>query len=400
MRVTNASTYRNFTASVNSVHLSLNRSMNKVSSGEQYENAAESPLAYYEGKRIDNRFQDAETKKTLLKDVQNRIYQQELGVRNIQTLLSEAKNHVQYANTATTTDTALDTTKSALLQKAHEVVNSLNTQYENFYVYGGNDVSTPPFSLSEDYDPQDQNRLIGLTLTYRHKFSDEETPTEFQMQLSKQADGSYGFTLLGGNDSSGNPLGTTEQLVKAMKEQGRVDIGYGSIQDKSTLLDTYTGGMNVLTGVTSDAIRNWKETAGDGTANAADSDGDVMDHLNNGPLALIGRSVLAISEYLDSGKTDRGEMSKVLGDTITDMTVTEHSLSSFYADLGNKYRLIDNMDERLGQLMDSLKIQYKEKLGADPYESIMEMYNNNYAYNAALQVGSRLMSSSLFDFMG
>lgn len=93
-------------------------------------------------------------------------------------------------------------------------------------------------------------------------------------------------------------------------------------------------------------------------------------------------------------------MNQVLSNTITDMTVTEHSLSGFYADLGNKYRLIDDMDDRLGDLMNSLKVQYKDKLGADPYESIMEMYNNNYAYNSALQVGSKLMGSSLFDFVG
>ena len=191
MRVTNASTYRNFTTAVNNVHLKLNKSMDKISSGEQYENAAANPLAYYEGKRIDDQYLDTINKKSLLKDVQNRIYQQELGVRNIQTRLSEAKNNVQYANTATTTDTALDTTKSALLQEMHEMVNSLNTQYENFYVYGGNDVSTPPFSLSAD----------GSTLTYSHTFPGETTATVFEMTLSEDPNnpGSYKYELKDAN---------------------------------------------------------------------------------------------------------------------------------------------------------------------------------------------------------
>lgn len=389
MRVTNASTYRNFTTAVNNVHLKLNKSMDKISSGEQYENAAANPLAYYEGKVIDNQYLDTINKKNLLKDVQNRIYQQELGIRNIQTRLSEAKNNVQYANTATTTDTALDTTKSALLQKMHEMVNSLNTQYQNFYVYGGNDVSTPPFSLSAD----------GSTLTYSHTFPGESNATVFKMELKEDSNnpGSYKYELLSGNDPSGNPLGTEKQLVEAMSEQGRIDIGYGTISDRQTLLDTYTGGMNVLTGITSDAIlTTWngtKDPQGKG----------VMDYLSEGPLALVGRSVQAIGKYLDDvnggGNADKAAMSKVLSQTITDMSVSEHSLSSFYSDLGNKYRLIDNLDERLGDLKISLETQYKDKLGADPYESIMEMYNNNYAYNAALQVGSKLMSSSLFDFM-
>lgn len=379
MRVTNAATYRNFTTSVNDVHFALNKSMNKVSSGERYENAAESPVAYYEGNRIDSQYQDTISKKALLKDIQNRIYQQELGVRNVQKLLTDAEDRVLYANTATTTDTALDTTKSALLQDMHEMVNSLNTQYENFYIYGGNDVSTPPFSLSSD----------GMTLTYRHTFPGDSDPTEFQMELVKQADDSYKYELKTGNEAD---------LLRAMKEQGRVDIGYGDIRDHSTLLDTYTGGMNVLTGLTSDAVR-----AGAGAGDPSGDPKTIMDYLSEGPLALVGRSVHAIGEYLEqaetTGSTDRSAMSAVLSNTITDMSVSEHKISSFYADLGNKYRLIDNMDEKLGNLADSLQQQYTDKLGADPYESIMEMYNNNYAYNAALRVGSQLMGSSLFDFM-
>ena len=47
-----------------------------------------------------------------------------------------------------------------------------------------------------------------------------------------------------------------DDLVRAMSEQGRVDIGYGDIRDRETLLDTYTGGLNILTGVNSDAVRS------------------------------------------------------------------------------------------------------------------------------------------------
>ena len=34
-------------------------------------------------------------------------------------------------------------------------------------------------------------------------------------------------------------------ILKAMTEQGRVDIGYGNINNPDTLLDTYTGGLNL-----------------------------------------------------------------------------------------------------------------------------------------------------------
>lgn len=75
MRVTNSSYYRNFTNSINDVHGRLNKSMNKVSSGKAYEKASDNPLAYYEGKKIDNQYQDTLSKLGLITNVKNRLYQ-------------------------------------------------------------------------------------------------------------------------------------------------------------------------------------------------------------------------------------------------------------------------------------------------------------------------------------
>ena len=77
MRVTNNATFRNFSGSVNDVHSRLNKSMNKISSGKAYEKAADNPLAYYEGKKIDNQYLDTLSKLNLIPDVQNRLYQQD-----------------------------------------------------------------------------------------------------------------------------------------------------------------------------------------------------------------------------------------------------------------------------------------------------------------------------------
>lgn len=373
MRVTNTTINRKFTTSANNVHSRLMKSFNKVSSGEEYESAAESPLSYYESRRIDNQYQDVLSKLSLIKDVQNRIYQQELGARDIQETLSKAKNQVQYARTGTTTDTALLTLRDDLLQKEHEVVNSLNMQYQNFYVYGGNDLSTPPFSLSAD----------GKELTFTHTFPGEDQATDFVFELTKGNDGTYAFNLTQGNSND---------LLRAMKEQGRIDIGYGDIRDRSTLLDTFTGGLNLLTGITSDSVRTGQVT-----------ENDVIDALSNSPLGLIGQAVQAINDYdaaPDADKeTARATLHDVLGKTITSMTTTEHLVSTVYSDLGNKYKLLEDTTDSLNLDKQNLTERYSDVWGSDPYAAIMEVYNNQYAYNAALQVGSNLMTSSLFDFM-
>lgn len=398
MRVVNSSMYRNYTSSLNKVHSQLNKSFNKISSSKAYETAADNPLAYYAGKKMDNQHQDAQSKLQLLTDIQNRIYQQELGARDIKSVLSEAKQRVIYARTATSTgESDIRTHKEDLLQKLQLVVNDLNTQYEDFYVYGGNDVNTTPFSMNADMEKME------MTLTYRHTFPGEKEPTEFTMTFKDHdpdGKGDYAFDI----SVDGQPVAEyqgdgkynivdkngMDKVVKAMSEQGRVDIGYGLISDRSTLLDTYTGGLNVLTGLSSDTV----------------IEQDGLERLNKSPFALIGKAALAIQEYEDASHNESDEVSakkakaiETLGQTIEEMSATEQNVTTVYSDLGNKYQLLETMETKLNAFSDSLKEQYKDKLGADPYEAIMEMFNNQYSYNAALQVGSKIMGSSLFDFI-
>lgn len=397
MRVTTAATYRKFTSSVNDVHLNLNKSMNKISSGAAYETAADSPLSYYTGKRIDNQYQDVLSKLTLIKDIDNRLYQQEMGARDIQKLLADGKNQVQYARTATTTgDTDIQTLQQDLIQKTQAMANDLNTQYQDFYVFGGNDISTTPFGLSFESD--------SMTFTYNHTFPGEKTMKTFNFKFAEDTTnpGTYKFDLV---DADGNKLTGTDledaqkDIVKAMSEQGRIDIGYGSIHNRETLLDTYTGGLSVLTGLNSDAVL---ALSNNGTT-PENAWKEIEERLNASPIALTGRAALAIGEYVEKGGSQGGDKDKlddVLAQTIEDMTVTEHRVTTVYTDLGNKSSLLEDTENRLTIVKNSLTEQYKDALGADPYAAILEMYNNQYSYNAALQVGSKLLNSSLFDFIG
>ncbi len=385
MRVTNNATFRNFSGSVNDVHSRLNKSMNKISSGKAYEKAADNPLAYYEGKKIDNQYLDTLSKLNLIPDVQNRLYQQELGVRDIQTRLSKAKGRVEYILTETSNiDPGLvQTTKDELLAFQQTMANDLNAQYRDFYIYGGNDVSTPPFSLSAD----------GMELTYTHKFPGDENATVMTLKMEEQADGSYQYTFSGTNPD-GTAMGedaTLDAIVKAMSEQGRMDIGYGTIYDRETLVDTYTGGFNAITGLSSDSVK------AQAASNPAALKSQIKDLLNESPIGLIAQAVKSIDTYMED--SDRAKFRETLAPVMDKMTASEHRLGTVYSDLGNKYNILGTTEERLGLDKINLTEQYKNKLGADPYDSIINMYAYQQSYTAALKVSSYMYGTSLFDFM-
>lgn len=378
MRVTNSSYYRNFNNSINDVHNMLNKSMNKVSSGKAYETAADNPLAYYEGKKIDNQYQDTLSKLGLLTNVKNRLYQQELGARSIQERLSEAKKKVEYIRSDSNNSDIqiVQTVRDDLLQKQQSMVNDLNGQYQNLYIYGGNDTATTPFTLSED----------GKKLTFSHKFAGDNDVTEMVMTLSEDT-GKYEFSGTKGTQNLSEDE-TLECIIKAMRETGYVDVGYGNISERDTLLDTNTGGLNLITGLTASAMNAM-------TLDQAKS--EVISRLNNSPIALIGKAVMAADDYIDS--SNRTDFSSALGDIMDAMTTTEHTVSTVYSDLGNKYSLLESTEDKLTTIKLALTEQYKTKLGADPYEAITEMFSYQQSYNAALRVGSNMMSSSLFDFV-
>ena len=383
MRVTNSSYYRNFTNSINDVHGRLNKSMNKVSSGKAYEKASDNPLAYYEGKKIDNQYQDTLSKLGLITNVKNRLYQQELGARSIQNRLSEAKKKIEYVRSDSNNSDMqiVQTVRDDLLQKQQSMVNDLNAQYQNNYIFGGSDTTTPPFTLSAD----------GRKLTFSHTFAGDDSATKMVMTLTQQTDGTYQYEFSG---TKGNPPAnmdsdeTLDNIVKAMRETGYMDVGYGNISEPDTLLDTNTGGLNLITGLSAGAMNAMSDSQ------AKD---EVIKRLNNSPVALVGKAVIASDNYIGGGS--REDFSSALGTVMDTMTDTEHSVSTVYSDLGNKYSLLESTEEKLTTIKLALTEQYKEKLGADPYEAITEMFSYQQSYNAALRVGSNMMSSSLFDFV-
>ena len=404
MRVTNSALYRQYTTSVNDVHSQLNKSMNKISSGKAYESASENPLAYYSGQRMDTDYRDVLSKKTLLTDIDKRLNQQEMGVRAIQSTLAtgqdNAASRISYILNSTNneTSTTVGTIRDDLIQKQQSMINNLNAKYESFYVFGGNDLTTTPFSISYEPDTND------MVLTYTHKFSGDDKATEFNFKMVEDG-GEYTFKLQP-PATGGTGKEDEQHLLLAMSEQGRVDIGYGSIHDTKTLIDTYTGGLNVLTGITSDAIRtgNYKLA-------------DVEKAMTNSALGLVGQGVITMNKYmtyLDNDRTinatpdstggaisiDKAEFQKKLGKISGEIQTTSDKLGTVYSNLGNKTNQLETTLSRLEDEKLALETQYADKLGADPYDSIVEMFAHQRSYYASLQVSSNIMRMSLFDFMG
>ena len=408
MRVTARTYYQDYAKSVNDLHTKLNKSMEQVGNGRKFNEAKEDPIAYYAGKRIENQHSDAEAKKTIIDDVKNRLYQQEKGalsiqddMRTVNTKVVNLKNDTTNANAST-----VETFESEFTQRLHSVVNTLNSQYDNFYVYGGNDMTTVPFSLKEDLD----GAPPSVTLTYSHKFPGDEKATELNIKYSY--DGTNYKNEFSGKASDGTALGdgdTLKLILSAMREQGKMSTGYGSLRDRSTLLDTYTGGLNMITGLSSDTLKGLSDTDAINRIKGASNGGPVVaeeDSLMNSPVALLSKSVLTTHNYVKALKTNtnvstaKERFHKDLSDFINQNDDSESRVSDTYRVLGIKYAALEATQSKLDITMDTLQAEYSSKLAIDPYDAVVKMYSYQYSYNAAMKVGANIMQSSLFDFVG
>ena len=408
MRVTARTYYQDYAKSVNDIHTKLNKTMEQVGSGRKFDEAKEDPIAYYSGKRIENQHTDADAKKSIIDDVKNRLYQQERGALSIQEDMREVnKRVINLSNDPTNANPAtVQTFESEFKQRLNSVVNTLNSQYDNFYVYGGNDMTTVPFSLKEDLDGANPS----ITLTYTHKFPGDEKATELNIKYSY--DGTNYKNEFSGKDGNGTALNETDSLkliLSAMREQGKMSTGYGSLRDRSTLIDTYTGGLNMITGLSSDTLKGLSDSDAIARIKGASNGGAVNaqeDSLVNTPVALISKSILTSHNYIKAIEsntnvsTAKERFHKDMSDFINQNDDSESRVSDTYRVLGIKYAALESTQEKLDLTMDTLQAEYSSKLAIDPYDAVVKMYSYQYSYNAAMKVGSNIMQSSLFDFVG
>lgn len=443
MRVTARTYYQDYARTVGELHGNLNESMKQVSSGRKYSAAEENPIAYYAGKRMDNQFADAEAKEVVIKDVQNRLYQQEVGARNIQQYNMRNVNTQVLALQQDTKNSDMGTVgtyETQFEQELGNLVNTLNSQYDNFYVYGGNDMETVPFTLDidlkeglTDADAEEHIDKSGISLTYHHKFPGEDTATNIRIRYAYEDNshsdkGSYAISYALVDEkgkeinADGSPAAkpgdssdaALKKLLNAMREQGRMSTGYGSLRDRTTLIDTYTGGLNMLTGLSSDTLKNLDDDAAIARIKGGENGDSVEksihskeDSMLNSPVSLIAKTILTSHNLMrktESGteserQAARSRFHQDLAAFIKQNDDAESRISDTYRELGVKFAALDRTREQLDLTKDTLTQQYTDKLGIDTYDAVVKMYSYQYSYNAAMKVGSNIMQSSLFDFV-
>lgn len=291
-----------------------------------------------------------------------------------------------------------DTTASArqelagvIRNAADSVIQSINgAKLGDHFVFAGKDALNVPFSWSED----------GKTLYYRGvnvAAGSVEQPTSADpwAGIPDTDKDEYGVPLEA-KDPNANLTADKKEWAAYYKDQGDVarlkamseeetnsDIGLGLQEaDDGSIINGSTfnmalPGINMLGGY------------------GLDADGDPKN------LALLMKKYADVLERADDAtgqwsKEDRAEADRLLNKITKN---NDEIISAFASDISGEVEFLETNKDRLKDQHDALNLELVNLEDVDPADAITDFLYNYTCYNAALKVGTQLLSQSLIDYM-
>lgn len=255
---------------------------------------------------------------------------------DIKDILDQAKDEMQgLTNSGTFPESDYAIYAKTLRGLQEDFVTIANSKLNDNYVFGGNDATKIPFSVSDD-----------------------------------------GKLLYRGLDVDTTDAATLEALSN---ESVYIDVGLGvnvsatgDVDEASVFNDTLNGLAYFGYGV--------------------DENGR-----SNNVYNILGEAATAIEKYLDGDET--AFSTKIAGEYMDKIISATDDLVVSVGNLGIKVNQLERLDARLVNVQEDLNEQLSNLEYVDAEEAYTDLTWQQYVYNASLKIGSKLLQSSFLDYM-
>lgn len=394
MRITTnmmMSTYRyNLMNSTNSVA----NSQNKVMTHRNFNSYAEDPAAATHAWRIRRSITETSTYYDNNSDTLARFRIAYSAMEGIKTgIADKVAKAASITGNSDTTAAARQELAGVIRNAADSAIQSINgAKLGDHFVFAGKDALNVPYSWSDD----------GKTLYYRGvnvAAGSVEKPggaDPFAGLTADQKD-EYGVPLEAKDPAKFAAMNDDQKAwvayykdqadvarLKAMsEEETNADIGLGLQEnDDGTIINGSAfnmalPGINMLGGY------------------GLDADGDPKN------LALLMKKYADVLERSDPKtgqwcEADRAEADRLLNKITKN---NDEIISAFASDISGEAEFLETNQTRLKDQHDALNVELANLEDVDPADAITEFLYNYTCYNAALKVGTQLLSQSLIDYM-
>ena len=300
-----------------------------------FNSVAENPGAAARASQLHRKYYTNQDNLSMLNDVQSRQDGQEDAMRQISDMLKTINKDygIQAMNGTNQTLEVREGYASALKEFQKSMILSLNSSYEDTFLFAGSDGKNPPFNLADDG-----------TLTYR-----------------------------GINVDAANGTADKNSLDRLSTEKLYVDLGMGlSLDENNKVVPSSAFNMS-LPGI--NAVGYGKDS----------------DDMSNNVIVLTGQ----MADLLSAETFDAQAYQKLSAKFENVSTGILNQIT----ELGVKSEFLTTTKDRLENTDISLQEQMENVEGIDMAKAITDYMWNQYAYNAALKVGTSILSPSFIDFM-
>ncbi|MDD3428661.1 MAG: flagellar hook-associated protein FlgL [Oscillospiraceae bacterium] len=343
MRITNNMLTRNYLRGMNKNLSNLTKSNDKLSSQRSFSKASENVADANRALRIRRLLTDNERNQSTIEDTRNRFAAAEDSLRTLNTVIQNVTDKVTQGMSGTVNAEDREIISREITNLQEEVLTLSNAKFGDKYLFAsaGNEKNTAPFTVN------DTGKLI---------YNGNATAVDDMVENAN------------GKPATDNGDGTTTDI--SYNGTNYLDIGLG-FETANGKVDTRTAIKSTLSGA---------EIFGFGT-DAAGNPKNLH--------SLLGK----ISQDIKEGNTE------TLATDLSSLKKAHTNLLLHITDIGNTTSFADQIKTTLENDEVNLKASQTSIEGVDLSEEIM--YNKNFemAWTVTLQLGSKILPQSIFDFL-
>lgn len=340
MRITNKMITTQYTRSLNNLSAELHRLNTQVSSGRKFAKASEDTSGAIKAFQIRKDLSKIKGYEDNIAHAKASLTNAESALTHIEDLMQNAMEKIILGLNGTQSKEERAVIATELRGIQGQLLQTLNSNASDSYYFGGSNTTEKPFEV------------VDGKLLYNG----------YDLDLPLPAD---------------TPE-ANEAMLKALESDSLyMDIGlnvkYDALTgkvDKSTVFDYSITGISIVGSGT---------TVVDGV--------DVSNNIYN----LLG----SLAEEFESDNYVHERADALFGHLKDASRRVMHSIT----EVGAKTSYLDFMSERLADRSFNLEERQLAVEGIDPAYAIIQFESQKFAYNAALQMGARIIQPSIFDFM-
>lgn len=405
VRVTNNMMVRRYMGNMNSSLGKLSTSMDRISSGDKYSRLSESPLDVSRAMRIEESLSKNTQHVKTLEEASSELAAAEDNLLDVIDILSTAYEKSIKAGTGTTAEEDRAVIAQEIDSYIGFLVQTMNSTFNDKFLFSNtnNNTDTAPFEVADDgtvlfngvdvdlvYKGDDGNFYYGVY----HETGAQLTDDDGTSLMYTDEDGVtfywddtnteyYTYDDAGTKVSPYTPVGDVTEVMEKIQQEVLVAESATRYVDAGTGL-TFSSDGTVIAASALEVSYGGLEAVGFGT----DENG-------------MPENVLSLLVSLrDACYTEGEEFNLDNFGAISDKLIEVKNTTNFYvSSLGTRANFIDKSISRLDDEEYNLTALKSSLVEVDSAEEIIAYKQYEFAWNAILQMGSKIIPTSLMDFI-